>query len=89
MTTGDDLAIIPSKGAKDHCKNFEGMIISLTGLTKNYPTYDQLKATNLVFHPRCKHNPIPVRPTILTDEDKALHSDKLKNLKKIGNKAKK
>lgn len=89
IETGDDLAIIPIKGAKDHCKNFEGMIISLTGATKGFATYDQLKATNLIFHPRCRHNVIPIRESVLTDEDKKIHNDKLKNLKKISNKIKK
>lgn len=89
IETGDDLGIIPVKGAKDHCKNFEGMIISLTGATQGYMTYDQLKATNLIFHPRCRHNVIPIRYNVLTDEDKALHNDKIKKLKKIGSKIKK
>lgn len=60
LETGKDLALIPKKGAVDPCKNFEGIIISLNGLDPNYPSYEQLKATNLIFHPRCKHNPIPI-----------------------------
>lgn len=55
-----DLARIPTnQKTLDACKNFEGMIISLTGLTEGYRTYDELKATNLIFHPNCRHNPKP------------------------------
>lgn len=55
-----DLARIPVKQkTKDACKYFEGMLISMTGLTEGYRTYDELKATNLIFHPNCRHNPKP------------------------------
>lgn len=55
-----DLARIPTNQlTKDACKNFEGMIISMTGATGGYRTYSELKATNLIFHPRCRHNPKP------------------------------
>lgn len=55
-----DLARIPKNQLTvDACKGFEGLIISMTGRTAGYRTYDELKATNLIFHPRCRHNPVP------------------------------
>lgn len=55
-----DLARIPRNHlTNDACKPFEGLIISMTGKTEGYKTYDELKATSLIFHPRCRHNPKP------------------------------
>lgn len=87
--TGYDLAVIPEKGAKDSCADFEGIIISMTGETKGYMTYDQLKATGLIFHPRCVHSPFPIgNIDLYPDEDLAFHEQKLKDLKKITKKKK-
>lgn len=84
METGKDLAVIPEKGATDTCRYFEGMIISLTGETENFPTYEQLKASGLVFHPRCRHSPFPIRKLeLIPDEDIAYHNKKVKELKNI------
>ena len=81
--TGKDLAVIPEKGATDPCSKFEGMIISLTGATEGYLTYDQLRATGLVFHPNCTHSPFPIgNIDLLPEEDIAFHEEKLKSLKK-------
>lgn len=80
--TGKDLAVIPEKSAADSCAMFEGMIISLTGQTKGYMTYDQLKATGLIFHPRCVHSPFPIgKIELMPDEDIAFHEKKVKELK--------
>lgn len=82
IETGKDLALIPVKGATDSCKNFEGMIISMTGQEKGYMTYEQLKATNLIFHPRCSHSPIPLGNIgDLHDDTIKGHKDKIKALK--------
>lgn len=55
-----DLAIIPRNLLTvDACKDFEGVIISMTGATEGYPTYEELKLTGLIFHPRCRHTPQP------------------------------
>ena len=84
IETGKDLAVIPVKGATDPCKHFEGMVISLTGLTEGYMSYEQLKATNLIFHPRCKHNPIPINSMeALHPEDQERHKQQLASLKKL------
>lgn len=61
LQDGDDLAIISTKpNTYDACLNYEGMIISLNGLTAGYLTYDQIKATKLCFHPNCGHFVRPV-----------------------------
>lgn len=55
-----DLARIPTnQKTVDNCKHFEGLIISMTGKTEGYRTYAELKATNQIFHPNCRHNPKP------------------------------
>lgn len=83
LDTGKDLAVIPDKSATDSCKNFEGMIISMTGQSKGYMTYDQLKATGLIFHPRCRHTVFPAgRIENLPEEDIAYHEKKMDELKK-------
>lgn len=82
--TGKDLAVIPDKGATDKCSKFEGMLISMTGATEGFPTYDQLKSTGLIFHPRCVHAPFPVgRLELVHEDDIALHNKKVNALKKI------
>lgn len=58
---GMDLAIVSKHGATDPCREFEGMVISLTGQTKGFPTYRELKATKKIFHPNCQHNVTPIR----------------------------
>lgn len=50
-------AIISSVGSKDACRFHEGRIIKLDpNAPGNYPTYDQLKASGQIFHPRCRHH---------------------------------
>lgn len=51
-----DLAIVSSHGAKDACRHFEGMIISLSGKTAGYKTLRELKSSGLIFHPNCQHS---------------------------------
>jgi hypothetical protein len=55
-----DLAIISSHGAKDACRFFEGMIISLEGRTRGYKTLEELRNSNLIFHPNCQHSVHPI-----------------------------
>jgi len=52
---GHDLVMVSVQGAKDKCRRWEGSILSLTGKTEGYPTLAFAKATNEVFHPRCRH----------------------------------
>lgn len=91
LNSGYDLAVIPEKGATDACKYFEGMIISLTGQTEGYMTYDQLRATGLIFHPRCRHSPCPIgNIDLLPEEDIKFHKEQMEKLKeaKLGKKLK-
>lgn len=53
---GHDLAVISSHGAKDACKNFEGLIVSLEGRTRGYRTLSEVRNSGLIFHPNCKHS---------------------------------
>jgi Phage minor capsid protein 2 len=49
--------IISSAGSKDACRYHEGRIIKLDPSAEgNYPTYEELKASNQIFHPRCVHH---------------------------------
>ena len=52
---GHDLVQVSRHGASDPCRFWEGKILSLTGKTKGYKTVAEAKATNEIFHPRCKH----------------------------------
>jgi Phage minor capsid protein 2 len=61
LQEGTDLAIISTKpDTYDECKNYEGMIISLNGLTSGYLTYEGIKKTKECFHPNCGHYVRPV-----------------------------
>ena len=84
VETGFDMAVIPEKGAKDSCRYFEGMLISLTGTAKGFPTYDSLQSTGLIFHPRCVHSPFPVGDiSLLPQEDIDRHNEKVRGLKSV------
>jgi hypothetical protein len=67
VADGYDLARISAHGAKDACKNFEGLLVSITGKTAGYPTVVQLKASGLIFHPNCMHLVQPCNPKLLPD----------------------
>ncbi len=58
---GLDLAVVSSHGAKDACRNYEGMIISMNGLTPGYLTYNDLRNSGKIFHPNCQHTIHAVR----------------------------
>ena len=69
LERGVDLAIISSHGATDACSGFEGQIISMNGTTEGYMTYDELRRSNLIFHPNCKHKITPLRDTSLLPDN--------------------
>jgi len=84
LQNGTDLAIISTKpNTYDACKNYEGMIISLNGLTAGYLTYEGIKATKQCFHPNCGHF---VRPTSNIDRVPkklmAIHKKQMDNYRK-------
>jgi len=61
LQDGSDLAIISTKpDTADECKNYEGMIISLNGLTAGYLTYEEIKKSKACFHPNCGHFVRPI-----------------------------
>lgn len=79
---GTDLAMISSHGAKDQCKHFEGMVISMTGATQGFLTYDALKRSNKIFHPNCEHTITPLRSLdVLPEVLREKHKEMLKNAK--------
>lgn len=53
---GAYLALISAHGAKDACRFYEGSIMKLSANAPgNYPTYDELRASGQIWHPRCQH----------------------------------
>lgn len=62
-------AVISSHGAKDACRFHEGRIIKLTEEAPgNYPTYESLKASGQIWHPKCKHHYSVIRnPNLLPE----------------------
>lgn len=53
---GAYLALISAHGAKDACRFHEGSIMKLSANAPgNYPTYDELRASGQIWHPRCQH----------------------------------
>jgi hypothetical protein len=62
-------AVISSHGAKDACRFHEGRIIKLTEEAPgNYPTYESLKASGQIWHPKCKHHYSVIRDPNLLPE---------------------
>lgn len=79
---GVDLAIISNNGAQDACRHYEGMVISMNGLTPGFPTYAELRKTNKIFHPNCKHKVTPIRDlSLLPEPVRAKHERQLAALK--------
>lgn len=68
LERGIDLAIISSHGAKDACSKYEGQIISMNGQTEGFLKYEDLRKSNLIFHPNCKHKITPIRDISLLPE---------------------
>ena len=58
---GHDLAVIAGPPVDNPCNNWIGTVISLTGETKGYPSYQQVKDTGECFHPNCQHYAIPLK----------------------------
>lgn len=69
LTSGYDLVEV-SNHRTDHeaCAKWEGKILSLTGKTPGYPTYDEAKSSGL-FHPNCKHAINVIQPEIAAKTD--------------------
>ena len=70
--TGSDLVAV-SLGGDPHCekcKPWEGRILSVTGATRGFPTYDEAKAAGC-FHPNCVHTLGPCTEATDADEIEA------------------
>ncbi|MDF9638798.1 MULTISPECIES: phage minor capsid protein [Bacillus cereus group] len=79
-----DLAVISTHGAKDACSKFEGMVVSMNGLTAGYPTVEELRKSNKIFHPNCEHTFYPIRNLdVLSDKEREINKEKSKNIKNI------
>lgn len=57
---GYHLFIISSHNALDACSHWEGKIISVGESIDGYPNYEELAASNEIFHPNCKHHITPI-----------------------------
>lgn len=67
--TGSDLVMV-SRGGDPNCKHcfpWEGRILSITGKTKGFPTYDEARRAGC-FHPNCTHTLEPVDEELDADE---------------------
>ncbi|WP_163530870.1 phage minor capsid protein [Halobacillus ihumii] len=64
-----DLAIVSDHNAEDACRKFEGQIISMNGETEGFMTYEELRRSNLIFHPNCRHKITPVRDLDILPQD--------------------
>lgn len=81
LQDGADLAIISTKpDTVDECKNYEGMIISLNGLTAGYLTYEEIKKSKKCFHPNCGHFVRPIKNlSFVPAEQLEIHKKKMKD----------
>jgi hypothetical protein len=62
LSRGAQYAVISSHGAKDACRFHEGRIVKLDPNAEgSYPTIDELRGSNQIFHPRCKHTYAAIR----------------------------
>jgi hypothetical protein len=63
LERGSQYAIVTTNGGtKDACRFHEGRIIKLDPSAEgSYMTYEELKASNQIFHPNCKHHILPFR----------------------------
>ena len=66
---GYDLVMVTKGGDPDCrlCFPWEGRILSLTGKTKGFPTYEEAVAAGC-FHPNCVHSVDPISETFYADE---------------------
>lgn len=80
---GVDLAIISYNASTvDECLSWEGVVVSVNGLTPGYPSLDAAIATNEVFHPNCRHHISLVNSfSDLTDEQQRVHLIRVERVK--------
>lgn len=70
VARGAYYGLVQGPPAKDACRFFIGSIIKLVpNAPGDYPTYEELKSSNLLFHPRCHHYFTVFRDFNLLPED--------------------
>lgn len=84
---GKDVAVISTHMAEDACNEYEGMLISLNGLTKGLLSYQEIYNSNRCFHPNCQHKVHLVNLDIFPAKLKEKHNQKVKNLSEKPQKA--
>lgn len=62
---GCHLFIISSHNAIDACSHWEGKIISVGESIDGYHSYEELAASNEIFHPNCKHHITPISDRVV------------------------
>ena len=50
-------------GYVDDCSLWEGVVLSLSGATKGYPTLADAQNSGEIFHPRCRHRLLAYHPS--------------------------
>lgn len=85
IARGAFYGVISSHGATDACRYHEGRIVKLVeDAPGDYPTVDELRNTNQIFHVRCLHHVSTLRdPDMLPDSVK----DKAEKQAELGEKA--
>lgn len=77
LERGVDLAVISSHNAPDACGKYEGMIISLNGLTPGLLSYEEIRQGNECFHPNCGHSVHLIRLEYFPQKLKDKHDQKV------------
>lgn len=70
VSRGAYYGLIQGPPAKDACRFHIGRIIKLVpNAPGDYPTYEDLKSSNQIFHPRCRHYVVTFRDIDLLPDD--------------------
>lgn len=65
----DLLEVTVTRGVVDSCRVFEGLIVSISGKTKGFPSMAGLPRGRTPFHPRCTHVMAPRSIEALTEAE--------------------
>jgi len=70
---GLDLMMVDSHGAQDFCRYYEGMVVSISGTSPNYPPVSSLpgmvQGNHIIFHPNCRHVLTPFVEQLASPEE--------------------
>jgi hypothetical protein len=59
----DLVQVSQNRSTHEACRIWEGRILTMTGATDGYPSYEEAVSTGL-FHPNCKHTVNPINPEL-------------------------